>query len=315
MPSGSDEDLHPSSQKPHRRTRAHLAASTLWPLSSDAGPPVFSHPEVPPPFMARPASCRYTSPPSFDPSFVVCAPACGPPVPSFPRIACGQVAKPCQAFLLCVQRMGRRGLGCPSAPLNGNRKGTASPSTRLNRAYHSQPVRRHVIRIPTYIFSCSSPLVIGCFGFYNRVEPRIWDFLSSTPGFLPVFPCRPACASAGSLISQTGTRNGLLFSRTERRMHHDRSRFRNPMAFSVVLTWRNAASLPIRWMTSWSRALFRRIYGLFVTVGETYGIGTMIAYRAIYSKGVSYSLWFLGAYPARLRGRLFHEPGDLVHGR
>lgn len=44
-------------------------------------------------------------------------------------------------------------------------------------------------RIPTYIFSLFIPLalVIGCFGFYNRVEPRIWDFLSSTPGFLPVF--------------------------------------------------------------------------------------------------------------------------------
>ena len=33
----------------------------------------------------------------------------------------------------------------------------------------------------------------------------------------------------------------------------------------------------------------------FVTVGETYGIGTMIGVPgAIYSKGVSYSLWFLG---------------------
>ena len=30
-------------------------------------------------------------------------------------------------------------------------------------------------RIPTYIFSLFIPLalVIGCFGFYNRVEPRI----------------------------------------------------------------------------------------------------------------------------------------------
>ena len=33
-------------------------------------------------------------------------------------------------------------------------------------------------RIPTYIFSLFIPLalVIGCFGFYNRVEPRILGF-------------------------------------------------------------------------------------------------------------------------------------------
>ncbi len=51
--------------------------------SSDAGPPVFSHPRVPPPFMARPPAL----PPSptfplipFPPSSV--HPACGPPEPS-----------------------------------------------------------------------------------------------------------------------------------------------------------------------------------------------------------------------------------------
>ena len=51
--------------------------------SSDAGPPVFSHPRVPPPFMARPPAL----PPS--PSFPLIPfpsssvhPACGPPVPS-----------------------------------------------------------------------------------------------------------------------------------------------------------------------------------------------------------------------------------------
>ncbi len=51
--------------------------------SSDAGPPVFSHPRVPPPFMARPPAL----PPS--PTFPLIPfpsssvhPACGPPVPS-----------------------------------------------------------------------------------------------------------------------------------------------------------------------------------------------------------------------------------------
>ncbi|MFQ8737980.1 MAG: sodium:solute symporter family protein [Bilophila wadsworthia] len=53
--------------------------------------------------------------------------------------------------------------------------------------------------------------------------------------------------------------------------------------------------MPIRWMTSWSRASFGAFMVFFVTVGETYGIGTMIGVPgAIYSKGVSYSLWFLG---------------------
>ena len=34
-------------------------------------------------------------------------------------------------------------------------------------------------RIPTYIFSLFIPLalVIGCFGFYNRVEPRIYAWI------------------------------------------------------------------------------------------------------------------------------------------
>ena len=51
--------------------------------SSDAGPPVFSHPRVPPPFMARPPALP--SSPTFPlipfPSSSV-HPACGPPVPS-----------------------------------------------------------------------------------------------------------------------------------------------------------------------------------------------------------------------------------------
>ncbi|MFR5646252.1 MAG: DUF3311 domain-containing protein [Bilophila wadsworthia] len=79
--------------------------------------------------------------------------------------------------------MGREGAfadkgALPLHPLNGTRKGAESPSTRLNRAYHSQPREAtHAIKNPhLYLLPVHPPLVIGCFGFYNRVEPRILGF-------------------------------------------------------------------------------------------------------------------------------------------
>ena len=83
-PPGSDEDV-PSfkSKAPPPDPGTHLAASTSPPV-----PPLTQGrlcsliPECPPPFMARPPALPLPHLP-LDPSFlVVCAPACGPPVPS-----------------------------------------------------------------------------------------------------------------------------------------------------------------------------------------------------------------------------------------
>ena len=82
-PPGSDEDVpsfKSSAAGPgHTSGGVHLSPCP----SSDAGPPVFSHPRVPPPFMARPPALP--SSPTFPlipfPSSSV-HPACGTPVPS-----------------------------------------------------------------------------------------------------------------------------------------------------------------------------------------------------------------------------------------
>lgn len=96
-------------------------------------------------------------------------------------------------------------------------------------------------RIPTYIFSLFIPLalVIGCFGFYNRVEPRILGFPFI---YAWIFACfflvSPACASGWLLDpSPTGTRNGFLFSRTEGECIMTALVFIALMAFSVVLAF------------------------------------------------------------------------------
>ena len=85
MPSGFRRGFYilqvksPTAGPGHTSGGVHLSPCP----SSDAGPPVFSHPRVPPPFMARPPAL----PPS--PSFPLIPfpsssvhPACGPPVPS-----------------------------------------------------------------------------------------------------------------------------------------------------------------------------------------------------------------------------------------
>ena len=69
------------------------------------------------------------------------------------------------------------------------------------------------------------------------------------------------------------------------------------MAFSVVLAFMAKRGVIADSMDDVMVAgrSFGAFMVFFVTVGETYGIGTMIGVPgAIYSKGVSYSLWFLG---------------------
>ena len=69
------------------------------------------------------------------------------------------------------------------------------------------------------------------------------------------------------------------------------------MAFSVVLAFMAKRGVIANSMDDVMVAgrSFGAFMVFFVTVGETYGIGTMIGVPgAIYSKGVSYSLWFLG---------------------
>ncbi|MCI6540791.1 MAG: DUF3311 domain-containing protein [Bilophila wadsworthia] len=91
-------------------------------------------------------------------------------------------------------------------------------------------------RIPTYIFSLFIPLalVIGCFGFYNRVEPRILGFPFIYAWIFACFFLVSASMCIGWLLvipSPTGTRNGLPLLAHRRRMHHDRSRFHSPYGF------------------------------------------------------------------------------------
>ncbi|MFQ9366315.1 MAG: sodium:solute symporter family transporter, partial [Bilophila wadsworthia] len=69
------------------------------------------------------------------------------------------------------------------------------------------------------------------------------------------------------------------------------------MAFSVVLAFMAKRGVIADSMDDVMVAgrSFGAFMVFFVTVGETYGIGTMIGVPgAIYSKGISYSLWFLG---------------------
>lgn len=78
--------------------------------------------------------------------------------------------------------MGREGpkAALPLHPLNGTERGQRRARYTPEQGVPTlNPVRRHMqSRIPTYIFSLIIPLalVIGCFGFYNRVEPRILGF-------------------------------------------------------------------------------------------------------------------------------------------